>query len=373
MVSGKEVRMYSIQNDRCRPTTACLSETVASGQSSWLERSIQGDWTVHGSSADDEIRVLQSRLNGSDYLNVFVNRDSYLIPVSGPNAAHSVGIEAGEGNDSVFVDPGVTYPLFINGGPGNDYLKGGSGPNALLGGGGNDILIGNGSDDLFLGGSGDNTIAGNGGRDMYSVTDLFNRLREGRCCASSESSAPPAPPPPSQPPVVASPPPAPVVPTPHPPVQPQVPPPPSVPWLRPQGPARPPLASVLSNVDTHNEKGFKSGKQQSKQLLTALYTSPNAFQSALASLQSDHEKDDAAASFVRALLESGPGGARLLKRLSPDQKKTLADDIGNGNCWSPNKKGLLLLLSRMTGVWDRGFGNDQSAIEFANRYQGVMS
>lgn len=352
------------------------SQTVASGRSSWLERSNSGDWTVHGSGGDDRVRVTETCQSGNKFLSVLVNEDSYLIPIEGPSAAQSVGIYAGAGNDSVFVDPAVTTPLFINGGTGNDYLKGGSGPNALLGGGGNDILVGGRSDDILLGGTGYDTVQGNGGRDLYSIADLYARLREGRCDPVSQpqpqpqqqplpQALPPAPASqPPQPPVVVCPPPhatpqQPVVQNPIP--------------YKPKGPARPPLSSLLANVDTHDEKGFKSGREMTKRLLTALYTSPSAFSSALASLSRAGERDDAAASFVRALLEAGPGGAKLLKDLSASQKKTLADYIGAGNSWSANKKGIMILMSRQTGAWDRGFGQDKSALDYARRYQGVFA
>lgn len=352
-----------------------LSGAVASGRSSWLERSNSGDWTVHGSSGDDRVRVTETCRSGNKFLNVLVNDDSYLIPISGPNAAQSVGIYAEAGNDSIFVDPGVTTPLFLNGGAGHDYLKGGDGPNALLGGGGNDILVGGRSDDLLLGGCGSDTVQGNGGRDMYSMADLFARLREGRCNPAPQPQ-PPSPPPPQavQPPVVSPPAPPPVVIAPVQAQQPQRVPPKQKPLpQKPQGPARPPLAALLANVETHDEKGFKSGREMTKRLLTALYTSPSAFSSALASISRSGERDDAAASFVRALMESGPGGAKLLKDLSASQKKTLADYIGGGNSWSANKKGIMVLMSRMTGAWDRGFGQDRDALDYARRYQGVFA
>lgn len=356
------------------------SQPVASGRSSYLKKTEPGQWAIYGSGADDHITVSEYSSQAAKYLKVQVNQDCYLIPLDGKDAAKSISIYAGAGNDSVFVDPKVTAPLYINGGAGNDYLKGGNGPNALIGGSGNDILIGGGSNDLLLGGPGRDTVQGNGGRDMYSMADLFARLKEGHCR--------PVPPPPSQPqpqplptpqppaPPPVQPPPAPVVVAPSP--QPQPPPQRPVvvqqpPRPRPKGPSRPNLSSLLANVDTHDEKGFKSGREMTKRLLTALYTSPSAFSSALASITGAGERDDAAASFVRALLEAGPGGAKLLKDLSVSQKKTLADTIGAGNSWSANKKGLMLLMSRMTGVWDRGFGQDKSALEYARRYQGVFA
>lgn len=358
------------------------SDVVARGSSSSLEKNSAGEWTIRGSSGDDSIHVSQACRDGTQCLSVAVNQDQYFIPITGPNAARSLAIYAGAGNDSVFVDPNVTFPLFIHGGPGNDYLKGGSGPNALLGGGGNDILVGGPKDDLLLGGrlggpigvQSCDTIIGNGGRDMHSLADLFARLQEGRCPPPPiQPPVQPSPPPPPSPPVIAPVP----VPLPPPPVKP--PPPPLPQWptqphvRQPQpGPRRPRLPDLMASVETHNEKGFKSGRPMTKDLLTALYEGPDKFHQALASIANAKERDDAVASFTRALLEAGPDGGRLLREIPLSDRKTMAEYLTSGNSWSAHKKGIHLLLSKMTGVRDLNFGSDPSALDYVRRYQGVL-
>ncbi len=351
-----------VASGHCLPSPP---ETAGCGSSSSLERDGCGNWIIRGSDRNDSIHVSQASLHGDPYLKVSINQDVYWVPMTGIRAARSLSLYAGAGNDSVVVDPDVTFPLFIDGGEGDDFLQGGNGPNALLGGCGNDTLIGGSSDDLLLCGSGRDTIVTNGGRDIQSLSDLYGRLLEGRCVPQKAV--------PQQTPVLAPPPTPCAPPTPLP-----VKPPPlrrSLPerirWLSP--PRRPRLSDLLASVETHKEKGFKSGRDMTKSLLTALYESPQKFHDVLGSIQGAKEKDDAVASFARALLEAGPDGGRLLRDIPAADKKTMAQYLSVGNCWNANKKGILVLLSQMTGVTDHGFGSDAGAMDYVRRYQGVMS
>ena len=106
------------------------------------------------------------------------------------SAIHAVVINGGTGADTIYVDQSVTVPVTINGGGGNDVIRGGGGLNTitvpsgnawvnargsaddvtagngnvtLLGGNGNDTLVaGNGNDSLDGGGGNDSMVAGNG-------------------------------------------------------------------------------------------------------------------------------------------------------------------------------------------------------------------
>jgi hemolysin type calcium-binding protein len=364
-----------------------LGTETYSGRSSTLTSDPFGNFRITASSADDLIRAREESFTGLRWLVVDVNDDRYRIPLTGPRAARSIAIDGGPGNDAVFVDPNVTFPLFIQGGPGDDYLKGGSGPNALLGGEGNDTLVGGPSDDLLLGGGGCDTLHTGSGRDMVTLGGLLQRLREGwcerpptapECPPLSEApifSSAPSEPPPAQPQPPASTAPF-LAPTPVPPpivrpqVQPQQPimPPPPRPFLMP----RPRLSDLLASVDTHNEKGFKSGRSMTKDLLTGLYDGPQRFQQTLSSIAGQRERDDAVASFLRALFDAGPAGEKLFKDIPTSDKRTMADYLGSGNCWNAQKKGLMLAMAKSTGVWDRGFGNDAQAQDFLRRYAGVL-
>jgi Ca2+-binding RTX toxin-like protein len=107
---------------------------------------------VEGTPGPDRIRIVPTQIPGT----VRVAVDGKMLGNYGPVA--SIDVSAGAGNDTVTVDPRITLPTRLDGGAGNDRLRGGSGPNVLLGGGGNDTLIGNRSRDTLDGGPGTNRL-----------------------------------------------------------------------------------------------------------------------------------------------------------------------------------------------------------------------
>ncbi len=87
-------------------------------------------------------------------------------------------ILAGDGDDRIHVSGNVDVSCLIDGGDGNDYLRGGANGDVLLGdegydllwgGGGNDILIGGEESDLILGGSGEDILID--GSTVYDIDD----------------------------------------------------------------------------------------------------------------------------------------------------------------------------------------------------------
>lgn len=75
-------------------------------------------------------------------------------------------VNAGSGNDNVSVSRGVTIPVTMRGGAGEDILLGGSGADKLIGGDGNDRLSGRAGDDLIFGGAGNDLVRGGTGDDI---------------------------------------------------------------------------------------------------------------------------------------------------------------------------------------------------------------
>ena len=65
-----------------------------------------------------------------------------------------------DGNDHGVVSSGITIRATVDGGAGNDKLKGGGGPNILLGGDGDDLLVGGSNRDLIIGGFGGDRMVG---------------------------------------------------------------------------------------------------------------------------------------------------------------------------------------------------------------------
>jgi Ca2+-binding RTX toxin-like protein len=91
----------------------------------------------------------------------------------------AINIQAGAGDDEVRILNGLTEPVTINGGLGNDTLLGGDEADTLIGGAGNDLVDGNrGNDTARLGGGNDvfqwdpgdgsDTVEGQGGDDRLA-------------------------------------------------------------------------------------------------------------------------------------------------------------------------------------------------------------
>jgi hypothetical protein len=72
----------------------------------------------------------------------------------------------GNGDDSFTEAPSAAdLPVFVQGGAGNDTIKGGNANDVLEGGAGNDTITGGTGDDLIKAGAGNDVVAGGVGRD----------------------------------------------------------------------------------------------------------------------------------------------------------------------------------------------------------------
>ena len=87
----------------------------------------------------------------------------------------SILVLALDGNDKVTIAGNVRITSLIDGGAGNDKLKGGAGADIILGAEGNDMLIGGRGRDILIGGDGCDRIIGNAGDDiLIGGTTLFD-------------------------------------------------------------------------------------------------------------------------------------------------------------------------------------------------------
>jgi Ca2+-binding RTX toxin-like protein len=80
-------------------------------------------------------------------------------------AASGFVINAGDGNDQLYLDSNYSGHDVIAGGAGNDTIYSGAGNDQLDGGEGNDTLSGENGDDVIDGGAGDDTLMGGNGAD----------------------------------------------------------------------------------------------------------------------------------------------------------------------------------------------------------------
>ena len=116
--------------------------------------------TVTGTTGADAV-VVTRNTNG-----VFVQAG---LTTFGPFTFGSTGqisITLGDGDDQLNVASSLTVSLFVDGGAGNDTIKGGGGNDILLGGPGNDRLMGAAGRDLLIGGTGVDRVLGDQDDDI---------------------------------------------------------------------------------------------------------------------------------------------------------------------------------------------------------------
>ena len=108
-----------------------------------------------------------------------------------------------------------------------------------------------------------------------------------------------------------------------------------------------PLSRLMQTVDTHKESGFKSGRSMTKNLLSSLYENPGRLREELSKISGAGERDDAVASFARALIDTGPQTTDMLRRLPLDIKQTMVNYMSTGNAWSPKKQSVYVTLQKL--------------------------
>lgn len=80
--------------------------------------------------------------------------------------AGRIEVFGGDGNDNLQIAGAIRVPAWLDGGKGNDRLKGGNGADVLLGGDGNDFLDGGQGNDVMIGGAGSDRLVGGPGDDL---------------------------------------------------------------------------------------------------------------------------------------------------------------------------------------------------------------
>jgi Ca2+-binding RTX toxin-like protein len=118
------------------------------------------DLIVYGTSGNDTIVI--NPVGAGNGVTVNVNGTTLgTFNPTGRIIAYGLA-----GDDDIQVAGGVTSPVWLYGGDGNDRLKGGNGSNVLEGGAGDDLLAGGNGRDLLIGGGGADRLIGNGGDDI---------------------------------------------------------------------------------------------------------------------------------------------------------------------------------------------------------------
>jgi Ca2+-binding RTX toxin-like protein len=120
-----------------------------------------GVLTINGSDDDDVVAVSQSGgLITLDKNGESVSYDESLVT--------RIVFNGYDGDDLFAADPGISIPLSLNGGAGDDTLLAGAADDEIFGGDGHDILVGGDGADLLDGGAGyDILIGGNGADSLF--------------------------------------------------------------------------------------------------------------------------------------------------------------------------------------------------------------
>jgi uncharacterized protein with LGFP repeats len=118
---------------------------------------LDGNTTLEGAVPEDQIARIEVNGLGGD--------DSIYIGNGGVAAPIPVVIDAGDGNDTIYVQAGASY---IDAGAGNDMVQAGDGNNTIIGGDGDDsIYSGAGDDSIDAGAGNDYVFAGAGNDTLY--------------------------------------------------------------------------------------------------------------------------------------------------------------------------------------------------------------
>jgi Ca2+-binding RTX toxin-like protein len=125
---------------------------------------VDGVLTVAGTLGNDTIVVVpQGKQAAQDTsVKVLLNGKS-LGSFTGVDSIMVFGVD---GNDNVQLPGALKVPATLDGGAGNDRLKGAAGSDLLLGGDGNDSLNGHTGNDVLIGGLGADQLQGGPGEDI---------------------------------------------------------------------------------------------------------------------------------------------------------------------------------------------------------------
>jgi Ca2+-binding RTX toxin-like protein len=107
------------------------------------------------------------------WLDLGDGNDEVILAMNGGDERHFIVVEGGAGNDLL---RGTDGPDALYGGVGNDTIIGGAGDDHLDGGPGNDSLTGGDGNDTLIAGTGDDTLDGQAGIDAVSFRARTNAV-----------------------------------------------------------------------------------------------------------------------------------------------------------------------------------------------------
>jgi autotransporter-associated beta strand protein len=149
-----------VQTGTLLVTGSLPAATVEVEGGTFVNQGTLGSLAVHGTTANDIIRIRQA--NNAGAVEVVVNgasQGSFAL-------TERLIVRAGAGNDIVEAADSVGLSVWLYGDSGHDLLKGGAGHDVLLGGDGFDAVFGGGGRDLIIGGRDSDLLLGNADDDL---------------------------------------------------------------------------------------------------------------------------------------------------------------------------------------------------------------
>jgi len=116
---------------------------------------------INGSTGDDHIEVEEH-----GHGRIVVESNGHTLGEFDASAIDRIFLNGLAGNDSLKVASNVRISAILNGGSGDDELRGGGGSDILLGGAGADALFAGSGRDILIGGAGKDELHGQSGEDI---------------------------------------------------------------------------------------------------------------------------------------------------------------------------------------------------------------
>ncbi len=134
-----------------------------------------GVMRIIGSIGDDSILINFEDTDASNLVTVIVNGEDVFYPLGNVSF---IQIDGGGGNDTIEVR-NLNVKTTLNGGAGNDIIRGSLGPDRLNGGDGSDWLNGGDNKDTLYGDAGNDKLFGGAGKDYLNGGAGVNVVRGG--------------------------------------------------------------------------------------------------------------------------------------------------------------------------------------------------
>ncbi len=109
--------------------------------------------------------TLTVRVKSTDSTKIELVRANTVVGTWPKSTSYMIRVYGLGGDDTITVESGVTNPVYIQGGKGNDVITGGGGVDTLIGDEGNDSLTGGAGNDFLDGSIGNDTLLGGDGMD----------------------------------------------------------------------------------------------------------------------------------------------------------------------------------------------------------------